>query len=161
GGTADGINYLFNGASFNPLGLGSTIDDRVDVNHAGQAHGIAFEVSSVDIQAGATVDLSGGGELAGAGFISGRGGSVDILKAPLASAGPSVGVSAPGDKVYAIMPSFGGSYAPVSPEKGAGDPVIGKQITIGAGVPGLPAGTYTLLPSNDALLPGAFRIEIG
>ena len=35
-----------------------------------------------------------------------------------------------------------------------------KNFTIGAGVPGLPAGTYTLMPSTYALLPGAFRVEI-
>ena len=37
----------------------------------------------------------------------------------------------------------------------------GETITIGAGVPGLAAGTYTLLPAYYALLPGAFRVEVG
>jgi hypothetical protein len=37
---------------------------------------------------------------------------------------------------------------------------VGQQITIGAGVPGLPAGTYTLMPSTYALKPGALRVEI-
>ncbi len=40
------------------------------------------------------------------------------------------------------------------------DPRVGQQITIGAGVPGLAAGTYTLMPSTYALLPGAFRVEV-
>src|SRR3546814_18375800 len=46
-------------------------------------------------------------------------------------------------------------------EQGAVDPVIGQQITLADGVPGLPAGTYTLMPSTYALLPGAFRVELG
>ena len=40
-------------------------------------------------------------------------------------------------------------------------PLPGETITIGAGVPGLAAGTYTLLPAYYALLPGAFRVEVG
>ncbi len=40
-------------------------------------------------------------------------------------------------------------------------PNIGQQIVVPTGVPGLAAGTYTLMPSNYALLPGAFRVELG
>ncbi|MGT2493616.1 hypothetical protein ACU4GD_31805 [Cupriavidus basilensis] len=50
--------------------------------------------------------------------------------------------------------------APAGGEGGASEPMRGQQVTIAAGVPGLPAGTYTLLPSTFALLPGAFRVEI-
>jgi hypothetical protein len=39
-------------------------------------------------------------------------------------------------------------------------PTLGSQITIGAGVPGIAPGTYTLLPSYYALLPGAARVQI-
>lgn len=40
-------------------------------------------------------------------------------------------------------------------------PGIGDQITIAAtGIPGLAAGTYTLLPARYALLPGAFRVVV-
>ena len=48
--------------------------------------------------------------------------------------------------------------APTAPDAGQSQPQIGQQVTIGAGVPGLPAGTYTLMPY--ALMPGAFRVEI-
>nr|WP_198087960.1 filamentous haemagglutinin family protein [Variovorax sp. E3] len=107
------------------------------------------------------LDLSGGGTLAGAGFVAGRGGSVNILTTPLASANPVNGYSSAKNTVYAIVPGYGAGYAPVAPEAGFGTPGIGQQITVPAGVPGLPAGTYTLMPSNYALLPGAFRVEIG
>ncbi len=105
--------------------------------------------------------MSGGGTLSGAGFVSGRGGSINVLNTPLANANPTTPVSKASDKVYAILPGYKSGYAPVAPENGAGDPVVGQQVTIPAGVPGLPAGTYTLLPSNYALLPGAYRVELG
>ncbi|KAI3488930.1 hypothetical protein L1887_46960 [Cichorium endivia] len=62
--------------------------------------------------------------------------------------------------VYAIVPGIQAVSAPVGGEAGAVQPLIGQQITIDAGVPGLPAGIYTLLPSTYALLPGAFRVEL-
>jgi hypothetical protein len=157
GGTSDGINYLYNGTTVSLLsaGLFSNSSNLADV-----ARGVLFGSRSVDMQPGAVVDVSGGGDLTGAGFVTGRGGSVDILKTPFTNADPTFPVSTAGDKVYALVPSFTGSYAAVNTENGAGDPTLGQQITIPSGVPGLPAGTYTLLPSNYALLPGAFRIEI-
>ncbi|KAG1306469.1 hypothetical protein G6F62_015397 [Rhizopus arrhizus] len=79
----------------------------------------------------------------------------------MADANPGFGFSRSGNAVYAIVPGFGGSQAPVAPDAGAGSPAVGRQVTIEAGVPGLPAGTYTLLPSTYALLPGAFRVELG
>ncbi len=60
------------------------------------------------------------------------------------------------------MPGFG-PYAPSatpSPFGTGSAPGVGSQITITSSVPGLPAGTYTLLPSFYGLLPGAFRVEI-
>ena len=38
--------------------------------------------------------------------------------------------------------------------------VVGQRITVGAEIPGLAAGTYTLLPAYYALLPGGFRVEL-
>jgi filamentous hemagglutinin family protein len=154
GGTVDGVTYNYNGTVVKP-GL-------FDLDIFGQlAAGIAFDAQSVDVQAGAVLDLSGGGNLTGAGFVSGRGGSVNILDTPLINANPATPLSAAGDKVYAIVPGYASGYAPMAPDNGAGDPVIGQQVTIPAGVPGLPAGVYTLLPSTYALLPGAYRVEIG
>ncbi len=62
--------------------------------------------------------------------------------------------------VYAIVPGHQAVSAPLGGEAGAIQPLVGQQVTIGDGVPGLAAGTYTLLPSTYALLPGAFRVEI-
>ncbi|WP_298379794.1 filamentous haemagglutinin family protein, partial [uncultured Bradyrhizobium sp.] len=155
GGTIDGVTYSYNGASVRPKGLTNLTSDGWPMS------GIMLDGQSINVQGGATLDLSGGGNLTGAGFISGRGGSVNVLNTPLINANPATPVSKASDKVYAILPGYASGYAPVAPENGAGDPAIGQQITIPAGVPGLPAGTYTLLPSNYALLPGAYRVELG
>ncbi|MCE4063384.1 filamentous hemagglutinin family protein [Pandoraea sputorum] len=153
GGTVDGVTYNYNGTPVTALtgnGIGYT---------AGS--GISLESLTMRVDNGAVLDLSGGGTLTGAGFVSGRGGSVNVLNTPLVNANPTMKLSQASDKVYAIVPGYSSAYAPVAAENGAGDPAVGQRITIGDGVPGLPAGTYTLLPSNYALLPGAYRVEIG
>jgi len=153
GGTVDGVTYSYNGTPLTALtgnGIGYT---------AGS--GISLESLTMRVDNGAVLDLSGGGTLTGAGFVSGRGGSVNVLNTPLVNANPTMKLSRATDKVYAIVPGYSSAYAPVAAENGGGDPVVGQRITIGDGVPGLPAGTYTLLPSNYALLPGAYRVEIG
>jgi filamentous hemagglutinin family protein len=150
GGTADGVNYTVDG-------------EAVRLNGAGNGGQVTLAGHEVAVNAGALLDLSGGGDLRGAGFIAGRGGSVDALQHPLTQV-DSNGFVMPGlaDRpVYAIVPGYASAYAPAD-HAGAVDPRIGQQITLKANdIPGLPAGTYTLLPSNYALLPGAFRVELG
>lgn len=119
--------------------------------------GVILGGQSVAVLPEATLDLSGGGELLGAGFISGRGGSTDARYNPLMQVGTHGGFVLPGlgsNPVYAIVPGAQPGYAPVAPEGGAVDPLLGQQITLDAGVPGLAAGTYTLMPSTYALMPG-------
>ncbi|WP_442857421.1 filamentous haemagglutinin family protein [Bordetella genomosp. 13] len=151
GGTKDGQAWQYAGEKINLAGVGSLAAGRVTLTS-----------QHVDVQAGAVIDLSGGGELTGAGFVSGRGGSTDARYHPLVQIGRN-GFTLPGlssNPVYAIVPGVQAPAAPAGGEAGAVDPVVGQQITLGDGVPGLPAGTYTLLPSTYALLPGAFRVEI-
>ncbi len=151
GGTSDGVSYTVNG-----IAVGS---------NATTYPTIALYGRTVTVGSGAVLDLSGGGTLAGAAFIYGRGGSNDVLTTPLLSIANST-VSAPSlatNPVYAILPGRGIAAAPPASTAAsfAGSvPSVGDQITLAAGVPGLPAGTYTLMPGSDALLPGAFRIEI-
>ncbi|QNK66562.1 filamentous haemagglutinin family protein [Variovorax sp. PAMC26660] len=147
GGTTDGIGYSYAGKPVVGRSLGTS--------------GITITSDSVVGREGALLDLSGGGELTGAGFVTGRGGSVDVLRTPLANANPANTFSKAGNGVYAIVPGFQGGYAPVSPDAGASEPAIGRQITLDRDVAGLKAGTYTLLPSTYALQPGAFRVELG
>ncbi len=155
GGTVDGKSYVFDGVA-------------IDKNllSPGTLNGVPGKVEligeTIDVASGAVVDVSGGGELLGAGFISGRGGSTDARYNPLVQFG-SDGFMLPAlssNPVYAIVPGVQNSYAPSGDDAGAVAPLVGQQITIGAGVPGLPAGTYTLMPSTYALVPGAFRVEV-
>jgi filamentous hemagglutinin family protein len=146
GGTADGVVWTVDGVALtNPLLLQNNV----------VLDGLAFNIAK-----GAVIDLSGGGDLAGAGFVSGRGGSVDVLSTPLVNANPSNSFSSAGDQVFAIVPGYQSGYTPVDPGAGAA-PGIGRQITVPAGVPGLAAGVYTLLPARYALLPGGYRVELG
>ncbi|WP_460108352.1 filamentous haemagglutinin family protein [Pseudomonas sp. H1_F01] len=158
GGTIDGQNYTYAGKKVVLLGQGAVLSEYGDLNI-----GVILGGKSVAAQEGSVLDLSGGGELLGAGFISGRGGSTDARFNPLVQIGANGGFTLPGlssNPVYAIVPGNQSQYAPVAAEGGAVDPRVGQQITIGAGVPGLAAGTYTLMPSTYALLPGAFRVEV-
>ncbi|MGX9785537.1 filamentous haemagglutinin family protein [Janthinobacterium lividum] len=150
GGSLDGLSYMMDG---------------VDVAYKGVGNDPAVVLTGehVDVRAGAVLDLSGGGTLTGAAFLAGRGGSTDARLNPLVQTSGKGGFVLPGlatNPVYAIVPGAQAGYAPIVAENGAGDPALGRQITIGAGVPGLAAGTYTLLPSSFALLPGAFRVEL-
>ncbi|WP_369646612.1 filamentous haemagglutinin family protein [Variovorax sp. V118] len=158
GGTVDGINYLYDGKQVKLTGVGAG-----DTYKRNQTIGLTFMGASVQGQEGATLDLSGGGNLRGAGFVSGRGGSTDARFSPLMQVGARGGFTLPGlatNPVYAIVPGVQPAVAPTGAEKGAVDPLVGQHITIGASVPGLPAGTYTLMPSTYALQQGAFRVEL-
>ncbi|MEI2415526.1 filamentous hemagglutinin family protein [Orrella sp. JC864] len=155
GGTADGIDWYY---------AGERIDLSTQQRRVQGLEGSAIQVvaGSLQVAQGAVLDVSGGGELLGAGFISGRGGSSDVRYVPLMRMGKE-GPVLPGldsTPVYAIVPGVVSGHAPVDPERGAVEPLAGQQITVGEGVPGLPAGTYTLMPSTYALLPGAFRVEV-
>ena len=158
GGTVDGIAYDYAGKPITLLGAGGTD------TQGGLGIGINTLASSVYVEPDAVLDLSGGGELAGAGFISGRGGSTDARYNPLVQIMPT----AVDSRCRAWVPIRYTRSCRVCrqamrrwpPEGGAVDPMVGQQITLGQGVPGLPAGTYTLMPSTYALLPGAFRVEL-
>jgi filamentous hemagglutinin family protein len=154
GGTVDGVTYSYNGVA---IPSGGSFNSAITL--AGQTQ---------MIDAGALLDMSGGGTLAGAGFITGRGGSTNVLTSPLlvfdAANGSFAAPSLAQQPIYAIVPGYVSGYAPTSPVEASGSggsvPALGSQITIGAGVPGVAPGTYTLLPSYYALLPGAARVQI-
>lgn len=157
GGTVDGVTWRYDGKQVELLGVGGT---RSTGN---MAVGVALTGRSLKVQQDAILDLSGGGELLGAAFVSGRGGSTDARYNPLVQMGADGRFTLPGlatNPVYAIVPGTQPGVAPSGGEAGAIAPLAGQQIHIGTGVPGLPAGIYTLLPSTYALLPGAFRVEI-
>lgn len=147
GGTLDGLDYVYKGPSSSSV----------------LQPAIGLRAEYVQVDDGALLDLNGGGELLGAGFIAGRGGSVDTRLYPLMQVNRNgKGFTLPSiasNPVYAIVPGYTADYAPFGQGEGAVAPAHGQHITLEHGLPGLPAGTYTLLPSSYAVLPGAFRVE--
>ena len=106
---------------------------------------VRVQATNIDMRAGAVVDLAGGGDLQAYEFSVGPGGSRDIL----------------GDAgTYAILPGYTSGFAPGDRQENTGfDRGIGDAVYL-SGVPGLPAGVYTLLPAHYALLPGAYAIRL-
>ncbi|MBB5030643.1 filamentous haemagglutinin family protein [Prosthecobacter vanneervenii] len=112
---------------------------------------------NIAVQNGALVDLRGGGDLYAYRWVSGTGGTVDIL----ASQGS-----------FAVLPGYAFGYAPfasfnntssslnlASGESGYtnGTLSVGDRVYL-AGGSGLAAGVYTLLPARFALLAGAYLV---
>ncbi len=109
---------------------------------------VLLNADTVDIAAGATVDLSGGGDMLAYEFIPGPTGKLDVLAA---------GVS-PG--LFAIVPGLDIKYAPYDPQESPDTQLaVGDIVHLSAGVAGVPEGDYVLLPAAYALLPGAFVVS--
>ena len=108
------------------------------------AKSINLAAVHVTDQANALVDISGGGDLFAASFVTGTNGTQDIL-----ASGAS----------FAIIPGYGAGYAPYysSTEYSNSSLAVGEQVYLNASS-GLPAGSYTLLPAQYALAPGAYLI---
>lgn len=140
-----------------PFGYNSTPQTwmdpaALDVTGSGLATK-AVNISGLTISGreGAVVDVAGGGDLLSYRWVTGNGGSKDIL----AESGGS----------FAIMPSYGFDYTPYAAlNGGASNPgytdsrlAVGDRIYLGSGS-AVPAGSYTLLPARYAMLPGAVLV---
>lgn len=105
---------------------------------------IALDAPQVVVAKGARVDVSGGGDLRAWEFVPGNGGSSDVLAKP---------------GVFAILPGLRQAVAPLDWQNDAGTTLRPGDAVCLSGMPGLPAGTYTLLPAHYALLPGAYAVS--
>jgi filamentous hemagglutinin family protein len=109
---------------------------------------LSLRSANLNLAEGATVDLSGGGDLYAYEFIAGPGGSVDVLDPTDASFATK----------FAVIPSVRGISTPYDPlEFPASGLQVGDSVYLGAAA-GLEAGWYTLLPAHYALLPGAYLV---
>jgi filamentous hemagglutinin family protein len=180
GTTVDGVEW-----QFNPVPNANPAPDLT----APPAKFVSVNGSSVALNAGATIDLSGGGDLQAEEWVPGTGGTRDLLSQynvsfATTASGVAVPVNIGAGNVYAILP---GKQSPIS----AYDPVFAQTVqpstnangsvstttdSIGvgsaalngavgqsvylSGVPGLPTGYYTLLPARYATLPGAYRVTV-
>jgi filamentous hemagglutinin family protein len=108
---------------------------------------VSLSAPSLVIGAGASIDLSGGGDVLAYEFVPGPGGSQDVLD----------NAFEPG--AFAVVPVLGDAFAPYDPVESAGfefGPTAGVYLS---GIPGLPAGTYAKLPPRYSLQPGAFLVR--
>jgi len=109
---------------------------------------LTLKGKDVALNNAAKVDLSGGGDLYAYEFITGPGGSVDVLDAN--SAGYT--------QKFAVIPDLGNALTPYDPQEFSASGLgVGDSVYLSAGS-GLAAGWYTLLPAHYALLPGAYLI---
>jgi filamentous hemagglutinin family protein len=141
GGTFNGITWYY--ASINsPLFNSLSAPPQQSMNLTGK---------NVSIDHGATVNISGGGDILGIEFVPGSGGSTDALAQ---------------SNTYAIIPSAMLSAMPVDTaiatiqNLGENNPAtVYNSIHIATnGV--VPAGNYVLLPGYYALLPGAYLVQV-
>ena len=107
---------------------------------------------AVDVAAGSTLDLSGGGNLVAQEFVPGNGGTRNIF------AGAAGGA-------FAVVPAAGAYAAQDAdillkqPDVNGVAPTLqlGRSVTFGSGGP-IPAGTYAVMPAQYATLAGAFLV---
>jgi filamentous hemagglutinin family protein len=179
GTTVDGVEW-----QFSPI-AGTTAADVT----APPSKFVSVNGSSVSLNPGATIDLSGGGDLQAEEWVPGTGGTRDLLSQYNVSfaanpGGAAVPVNQGAANVYAVLPGMQSpvaAYDPVfaqttQPSTNANGTVSTQTVSSGvgqaalnsavgesvylSGVPGLPAGYYTLLPAKYATLPGAFRVTV-
>ena len=118
---------------------------------------ISLTAPNVAIQAGATANITGGGDLYAYEWVPGTGGSYDNLNAVCcATAGNTALSSIP--NLYAIFPAARGQAGPFDPQESART-VPGQTIYLSGGA-GVAAGFYALLPPRYALAAGAVLIQL-
>lgn len=140
GTTVNGRDWLYSSG-----GIDST-KEAVKLNTSPVAKELRLEAPRLEISPDAKVSVAGGGDLQAWEFLSGAQGTTDTLQR---------------NGLYAIVPGYRFDFAPVDAEIVAegGMPAIGSRIVIPAGVAGLAAGEYTLLPARYALLAGGFVVS--
>ena len=120
----------------------------------------------VVMEDGATIDVSGGGDVFAYEFIPGTGGSRDVLdRLNVDEFSSNGGLTYPdGRQIYAIVPGLSeAQVAAFDPYFSTGYDELGQPSMAGTrvyleGGAGLKAGWYTLLPAKYAVLPGGLRI---
>ncbi|MDD5200596.1 MAG: filamentous hemagglutinin N-terminal domain-containing protein, partial [Terrimicrobiaceae bacterium] len=141
---------LANGTSWiDPAGL--------DITAGGvPAKDIRLGAEKLVTNPGSVIDIRGGGNLYAYRWVTGQGGTRDILASTTS---------------FAVIPGYAAAFAPYAPFNQTpdasllgGDPgyvnpglSVGDRVELG-GSSGLAAGAYTLLPARYALLPGAVLI---
>ncbi|MEW6438765.1 MAG: filamentous hemagglutinin family protein [Pseudomonadota bacterium] len=156
GTTVDGLNW-----QYQIYGTDDANESFPDLT-APPAKSISLAGTSLALDPGATVDLSGGGTIYASEWVSGTGGSRNLLLQSntvyQSGATPTQVPLYPDDRpIYAVIPGYNSPVAPIDQEMAPDGAAVGEQVYL-SGVAGLPAGIYTLLPGQYATMPGAYRV---
>jgi filamentous hemagglutinin len=133
-----------------PGGATTVYGTSSDATALPPAQRVILQGAQVNVAKGATIDVSGGGDLQAYEWIEGVGGTNDVLS-QLASVGGR-------PNQFAILPTLRANVAPWDPSISPDATLEPGDAVYLSGAPGLAAGTYLLLPSRYALLPGAFLV---
>lgn len=142
GATQNGLEWVYNPVN----GVNLLLDRPAEKT-------VRLKGANVNLLPGATVDLSGGGDLYAYEFVPGPGGSKDALANV---------VDGKANTMFAVMPglnSASAAYAPYDQQYYLDSTLKPGDSVYLSGGGGLAAGTYALLPVRYALLPGAFLIK--
>lgn len=133
---ADGVSWVYELSSSGAPVRFDSLPEKV----------VAVNAPAIEAAEGSEIDLSGGGRIYGREFVAGLGGSSDIL------------VNRPYTESFVILPEHQSGYAPFDRVEfeGSGIP-WGTSFEV-SGSDQLADGSYTVLPANYALLPGALLI---
>lgn len=139
GRVAAGTDWLYplNAQGSRNIVVNAPPEKRIDLNG-----------KDINLNAASTIDLSGGGQLYSYEFISGPGGSNDVLDATASKYTQN----------YAVLPGYYNVLTPFDPfESSISNSAASNSVYLNGGG-SLTAGWYTLLPAHFALLPGAFLV---
>jgi filamentous hemagglutinin family protein len=139
GQVSGGLNWLY------PIDSSGAVNIVIDTPPEKR---LTITGQNIALNDGATIDLSGGGDLYAYEFIPGPGGSQNVLNP--AAAGFT--------QKFAVMPSLGTGLTPYDPQAFAASGLnMGDSVYLSSGS-GLKAGWYNLLPASYALLPSAYLV---
>ena len=111
---------------------------------------VSLTAPHVSFAGGATIDVTGGGDLSSYEWVPGTGGSVDALGQQSSAA----------TGLFAVLPSIRGQYAAFDIQEFSGSAVTPGESVYLSGAAGLPAGVYPLLPARYGLMPGAYLVQL-
>ncbi|HWU54486.1 MAG TPA: hypothetical protein VN175_03230, partial [Rhizomicrobium sp.] len=135
GQTANGASWSYDSISGQPL-------------TAPPAKNLLVTAAAINLAQGATIDLTGGGDIQAIEFVPGTGGTRDVLT---------------GANVYAVIPGYNPAAAPIDLDfilqRHDALPAVGSSVYL-SGEAGIAPGFYTLLPAHYTTLPGAYRVAL-